>query len=230
MPMRLGVMLHMRRSARAGALQPAEGKATVRSAGAARRRRPARGEGAVIGVGPDKSRPLFGLAHRHGRGQPVRSRRRREADRRLPLARMAVLTYLRAILAVPATGRTALMARRRPDERYRPENPDRTGSGGSAPPDGAPARPNRRAEHRPDESRRLLPQLPLELAQGGGGRARLAPHQGGEPDARLWDALRRVEGSLSDRGDRRAERRLRGRQASPLRFIRSLAPAQARGV
>ena len=36
----------------------------------------------------------------------------------------------------------------------------------------ASARAHRRAEHRPDEPRRLLPQLPVQLVSGGGGRAR----------------------------------------------------------
>ena len=42
------------------------------------------------------------------------------------------------------------------------------------PPRAASARAHRRAEHRPDEPRRLLPQLPVQLVSGGGGRERLA--------------------------------------------------------
>ena len=86
------------------------------------------------------------------------------------------------------------------------------------PPGAASARAHRRAEHRPHEPGRLLPQLPLALVSrgGGGARAGLERRQGAR--ARLRHALRRVEGEAPEGSLGRAESRPRqgGSGASPL--------------
>ena len=59
----------------------------------------------------------------------------------------------------------------------------------------APAAPHRCTEHRPDESGRLLPQLPVEMVRGGGGGARRDDDLRRGARGRLRYAVCRVEGA-----------------------------------
>src|ERR1043165_184036 len=78
------------------------------------------------------------------------------------------------------------------------QDPNRTGSRGVPPAGRAPAFAHRRAEHRPDESRRLLPQLPVELDEGCGRRQGRGAEQGREARARVRHAVRRMEGEVPE--------------------------------
>ena len=101
---------------------------------------------------------------------------------------------------------------------------------GSRDPDRAPGRRLRaargastledgRPEHRVDVACRVLPELPLELAEGGGRRAGRPALEGGEPDARLRHALRRVEGAPPGRGQPRPARAIRQDEALALEAV-----------
>src|SRR5699024_6068295 len=61
-----------------------------------------------------------------------------------------------------------------------------------------------RAKHRPDESGRLLPQLPGQVVSGRGGTARCDAGPGAGTRLHLWHALFGLEGVLPDRGRRGA--------------------------
>src|SRR4051812_7016768 len=78
------------------------------------------------------------------------------------------------------------------------QNPDRTGSRRVPPAGRASAHAYRRAEHRLDESRGLLPQLPVELDEGCGGRQGRAADERREPRGGLRHAVRGVEGEAPD--------------------------------
>ena len=71
------------------------------------------------------------------------------------------------------------------------------------------ARPSRRREHRPDEPRRLLPQLPRAVVAGGRRGARDRDDEGGCARGVLRHALRRMDGAAPDRGDARSQGRFR---------------------
>src|ERR1700733_14258926 len=87
---------------------------------------------------------------------------------------------------------------RRPD-------PHRTGSRRIPPPGGAFARADRRAEYRPDEPGRVLPELPQPLVSRGGRRQGYRPGRPGRARGRLWDAVQGMAGQVPERGDGRAK-------------------------
>src|SRR6202011_5342345 len=85
------------------------------------------------------------------------------------------------------------------------QDPHRARSGNVSPPRRAFARADRCPEHRSDEPGRLLPELPLEMVSRrsrGARRPAVGPAIAGD---RLWHALRRMAGEISEGGQRRAE-------------------------
>ena len=93
------------------------------------------------------------------------------------------------------------------DDRHGRTNPHRTGSRRLPPSGRASARAHRCAEHRPDESRRLLPQLPGRLVSRGGGRE---GHRAGKGQAR------EIVYGMPPRNGKSATRRKRRRNSRPL--------------
>ena len=84
------------------------------------------------------------------------------------------------------------------EELHGRQDPHRTGGRDLPPPGGASAGTQGRAEHRPHESRRFLPQLPLELVSGRGRGARHRPARSRGPRDRLRHALRGLEGEVPE--------------------------------
>src|ERR1700676_2402018 len=87
--------------------------------------------------------------------------------------------------------------RRDPGHDNRRQNQNGTRGGRIPAPCRTSARPHRRPEHRPDESGGVLPQLPVQLAQGRSRRQGGRLKQGREPRGRLRHAVRDLEGDLS---------------------------------
>src|SRR5262249_48597763 len=71
-------------------------------------------------------------------------------------------------------------------------------------------------EHRYDEPRRVLPELPLQLDEGGRRRQGRADDQGPKPGGDLRHAVRGLEGEIPERGRRGEARHFRKSKAETL--------------
>src|SRR6185437_3882429 len=101
--------------------------------------------------------------------------------------------------------RCAYIEGRRKERQHGRQDPHRARSRDLPPPRRASARAYRRAEHRPDEPRRLLPQLPVEMVPLRSRRARhRSPRSPGARD-RLRHAVRGMEGEIPEGSERRPE-------------------------
>src|SRR5262245_5932301 len=105
----------------------------------------------------------------------------------------------------------------------RRQDPHRARGGRVSAPGRASAQPHRRAEHRHDESRRLLPQLPVQLDEGRGRRQGRADEQGSKPRGDLRHAVRGMEGQVPEGSLGRAEGRVRKGKPETL-IVQSYCP------
>src|SRR6185437_7367718 len=132
---------------------------------------------------------------------------------------------------VPRPGRWKL-SRPRPTIGIRrfshgPEHPDRARSRRVPQAGRASARAHRRAEYRPDESCRFLPQLPVALVSRGGGGAQDSAQRSRRAENRLRHAVRRMEGEIFEGSLAGAESRVRRRAETLIRNLGLVVPAKA---
>ena len=127
------------------------------------------------------------------------------------LVRRDRLVWVGLPTALPERGEPVALASFHPfrleddsDERPGRDDPHRTRGSGLPAPRLTFEEPHGRAEPRPDEPRGLLPELPVELAEGFRRRARAGRLQGKHADPRLRHALRGVEAEAPDRSQSRA--------------------------